>query len=152
MKTKRTMVLVVVLSLLLIGGLAACKHRRGPCGFDQFDLQAGINRVASRLDLTEEQKADLDQIAHEITEKARALQEVRSVRQQELANVVRQDSIDQAVVDEMISARFNEMREMVDFASVRLIAFHSNLTPEQREKIAQRIEDHAAEGCRFGFR
>jgi hypothetical protein len=52
----------------------------------------------------------------------------------------------------MIDQKMNQMREMADFAVERLIAFHGTLTPEQREKIATRIEEHGEGGCRFGFR
>jgi protein CpxP len=144
--------IVAVLSFFVIGGLAACKHRHGSCGFDEFDLEAAINRIASRLDLTETQKADLDQKAREVAEKAKFLQADRETRHQELANLIRQESIDQEEVDARINARMEKMKEMADFVSVRLVAFHSTLTPEQREKIAARVEEHASEGCRFGFR
>jgi hypothetical protein len=40
----------------------------------------------------------------------------------------------------------------LSFSADRLIAFHSTLTPEQREKIAVHIESRASGGCRFGFR
>jgi hypothetical protein len=38
---------------------------------------------------------------------------------------------------------------MADFAADRLIPFHATLTDEQREKIAEHIEETSANRCRF---
>ena len=148
---RRTVVTIVILSaLFLTAGVTACKHGHRPGGFDEFDLAAATDRIAHRLDLTESQKADLKQISTEIAAKAKGLHAEREDRLQEFADLIRQDRIDQDTVDRMIAAKMEKMREMVDFAVPRLIAFHETLTPEQKDKIAVHIEDHAAEGCRFG--
>jgi len=150
---KSTVIIVSTLSVLfLIGGVAACKHGHRPGGFDEFDLAAATNRIASRLDLTESQKSDLEQIAGEIAEKAKAMHADRENRHQELANLIRQDAIGRDVVDGLIDDKLARVREMADFAAPRLIAFHGTLTPEQREKIAAHIEDRLSNGCRFGWR
>ena len=152
MKKKRMMIVTVICALFLIGGVAACKHGHRTGGFDEFDLAAVTNRIASRLDLTESQKADLEQIAGEIAEKAKAMHADHAGRRQEIAGLIRQDTVDRDVVDGMIDDKLARVREMADFVAERLIAFHATLTPEQREKIAARIEDRSSSGCRFGWR
>jgi protein CpxP len=150
---KTTGAIVIALSaLFLIGGVTACRRGYHPGGFDEFDLAAATNRIASRLDLTESQKADLEQIAGEIAEKAKAMHANHSGRHRELADLIRQDAIGMDVVDGLITEKLEKMREMADFAAERLIAFHATLTPAQREKIAGRIEDRSSGGCRFGWR
>ena len=150
---KTTGIMVITLSaLFLIGGVTACKRGHHPGGFDEFDLAAATNRIASRLDLTESQKADLEQIAGEIAEKAKAMHADHDSRHQEIADLIRQDSVGRDVVDGLIDDKMAHMREMADFVAERLIAFHGTLTAEQREKIAAHIEDRSSGGCRFGFR
>ena len=150
---KGSIVMIVTLSaFLIVGGVAACKHGHHPGGFDEFDLAAAIDRAASRLDLTEPQKADLDRMVHEIAEKVKTMHAEHASRHQELADLVRQDAIGQDVVDGLITEKLAKMRELADFTAERLIAFHATLTPEQREKIASHIEDHASGGCRLGWR
>jgi Spy/CpxP family protein refolding chaperone len=150
---KTTVTIVTTLAVLfLIGGVTACKHGHRSGGFDEFDLAAATNRIASRLDLTESQRADLEQIAGEIAEKAKAMHADHASRHQELANLIRQDAIGRDVVDGLITDKMERLREMADFAAERLIAFHGTLTPEQRETIATHIENHSSDGCRFGFR
>ena len=149
---KKWIISTLIIGILLIGGVTACKRGCHPGGFDEFDLSAVTNRIASQLNLTESQKAQLEQMAGEIMEKANTMHVDREAHRQQLADLVRQDTIDRAVVDGMIDQKMVQMREMADFVLERLIVFHGTLTPEQREKIATRIEEHASDGCRFGFR
>jgi uncharacterized membrane protein len=141
---KRIAIISVLSSLVIFTGLAACRHGHNAGGFDQFDLQAATNRIASRLDLSEFQKSELERILSEIAAKAKQLRADHQARHQELADLVRQEAIDPEVVDNRITERFDSMRELVDYAAERLIVFHATLTPEQREKAAEEIENHAA--------
>ncbi|WP_319521271.1 Spy/CpxP family protein refolding chaperone [uncultured Desulfosarcina sp.] len=152
MPKKTVLITVALASLFLVFGLAACKRGFHPGGFDEFDLAAVTNRIAAKLDLTEVQKADLEQIAGEIADKAKAMHADRESRLQDLADVVRQEVIDRDIVDQKIDEKILQFKEMADFVAERLIAFHATLTPEQREKIAERIEERASGGCRFGWR
>ena len=152
MKKKSGIIFITLCALFLIGGVAACKHGHHPGGFDEFDLAAATDRIASRLDLTESQTTDLKQIAREIAEKAKAMHADHEGRHQEVANLIRQDAIGRNAVDGLITDKMERLREMADFAAERLIAFHATLTPEQREMIAAHIENHSSDGCRFGFR
>lgn len=152
MKKKSMMMVTGLCVLFLIGGVAACRHGHRHGGFDEFDLAAATNRIASRLDLTGSQKADLEQFAGEIAEKAKAMHTDHASRRQEIADLIRQDSVGRDVVDGLIDDKLARVREMADFVAERLIAFQATLTPEQREKIAARIEDRLSNGCRFGWR
>ena len=52
-------------------------------------------------------------------------------------------------VDQMVADKMENMQIMADFAADRLIAFHATLTAEQREKMAEHIEEKSANRCRF---
>ena len=141
---KKPIILISTLfSVLLVSGLAACKHGGHFNGFDEFDQQAVVSRVASRLDLNDSQKAQLQDIVGEIAARAKALHADRQARHQELADLVRQETVSREAVDRMVADKFDSMKELADLAEDRLIAFHATLTPEQREKLAAHIEDHA---------
>ena len=141
---KRMVFISTLFSVLLVSGLAACKHGGHFNGFDEFDRQAAVNRVASRLDLSESQKAELQDIVGEIAARAKALHADRQARHRELADLVRQETVSRETVDRMVGEKFDRMKELADLAADRLIAFHTTLTPEQREKLAAHIEAHAA--------
>ena len=144
---KRNLLFITVSSLLLATGFTACRHGHHRGGFDEFDIEAATNRIASRLELDETQKADLKTIAAEFAAKAKEMRADRQARHQELAELVRQDAINRADVDQRIADRLANMKELADFAADRLIAFHATLTPEQREKVATRIEEHGEGRC-----
>ena len=87
MKKTTIMIVITLSALFLIGGVVACKHGHRPGGFDEFDLAAVTSRIASRLDLTESQKVDLEQIAAEIAEKAKGMHADHASRRQEIADL-----------------------------------------------------------------
>jgi uncharacterized membrane protein len=147
--TKRKVLLITLVSLALATGFAACKHGYHRGGFDEFDLEAAVSRITSRLDLNETQKADLEVIASEVAAKAKEMHGDREAGHQKMADLVRQESIRRDTVDHMVEEKLDKILEMTDFVADRLIAFHATLTPEQREKIAEHIEEHASSRCRF---
>ncbi len=146
---KRNFILVTLFSLILVTGFTACRHGHRSGGFDEFDLEAVTNRIASKLDLTDSQKADLEEMAAEFAVKAKEMHSDRETRHGEMAALIRQESIKPEAVDQIIAEKFDRMQETVNFAASRLIDFHATLTPEQREKIAQRIEEHSSKRCRI---
>lgn len=146
---KRNVLIITLLSMFMATGVVACKHGHHPRGFDEFDLEAAVNRIASRLDLDESQKADLKKITTEIAAKAKEMHADREAHHKELADLVRQETVSRDTVDQMIADKFEKMQTMADFAADRLIAFHETLTPEQREKVARHIEERSADRCRF---
>ena len=141
---KRFVLIGTLFSVLLVSGLVACKHGGHFNGFDEFDQQAVVSRVASRLDLNDSQKAELQDIVGEIAARAKALHADRQARHKELADLVRQETVSRETVDRMIAEKFDRMKALADLAADRLVAFHATLTPEQREKLAAHIEEHTA--------
>jgi uncharacterized membrane protein len=146
---KRNVLIITLLSMLTATGFVACKHGHHRGGFDEFDIEAGVNRIASRLDLNESQKADLEKITTEIAAKAKEMHGDREAHHKELADLVRQQTISRDTLDRMVADKMEKMQIMADFAADRLIPFHATLTDEQREKIAEHIEETSANRCRF---
>jgi Spy/CpxP family protein refolding chaperone len=146
---KRNLLFITVSSLFLVTGFTACRHGHHRGGFDEFDIEAATNRIASRLDLDENQKAELKAISTEIAAKAKEMHADRQTRHQELADLVRRDTIGRDEVGRMIDDKLAKMQELAGFAADRLVAFHATLTPEQREKIAAHIEEHTSSRCGF---
>jgi Spy/CpxP family protein refolding chaperone len=142
---KRNILISTLFSVMLVTGLAACKHGRSCGSFDEFDRQAVVNRVASHLDLSESQKAELQDIVGEFADRVKALHADRQAHHRELADLVRQETVSRQTVDRMVAEKLDRMKELADLAADRLIAFHATLTPGQREKLAAHIEAHAAD-------
>ena len=152
MLKKKTITIIAVGTLFLIGVLMSCKRGYHCGGFDEFDLAAATDRIAACLELTRTQKTDLERIAKEIVDKAKAMRSEQEAGHQTLADLIRQDTVDRETVDQLIANKLEHAKELSDFAAERLIAFHGTLTPQQREKVATHIEKHSSVGCRFGWR
>jgi protein CpxP len=149
---KRNVLILALLLAVVTVGFVACKHGPHRRGFDKFDVEAAVNRAASRLDLDEAQTADLAAIAADIAAKAKQMRADREANHRELADLIRQETLSRDAVDRMAAEKLAKVEEMVDFVADRLIAFHATLSVEQREKIAEQIEAHAERGCRFARR
>ena len=83
---KRNVLIITLLSMFMTTGFVACKHGHHSGGFDKFDLEAAVNRIASRLDLDESQKADLEKITTEIAAKAKEMHGDRKAHHKEIAS------------------------------------------------------------------
>ncbi|KPJ75994.1 MAG: hypothetical protein AMJ54_13350 [Deltaproteobacteria bacterium SG8_13] len=146
---KRNLLFLTLSSLFLVTGFTACRHGYHRSGFDEFDIEAATNRIASRLELSETQTADLKAITAEIAAKAKEMHADREARHRELAALVRQETIRRDEVSRMVDDKLQKMQELADFAADRLVTFHATLTPEQREKTAELIEEHSSNRCGF---
>ena len=72
---KRNVLYITLSSLFLATGFAACRHGYHHGGFDQYDLEAATNRMASTLELDDTQKDDLPTLLHRIA-KAQTSQQI----------------------------------------------------------------------------
>jgi Spy/CpxP family protein refolding chaperone len=139
---KRNIIIIVLISLFVVAGLGACKRGRHFRGFDKFDQEAAVNRIASHLDLTESQKTDLNAIAGDVLAKAKEMHADHEAHRQEFAEMVLQESISRETVDRLMNEKFDRMKALTGMVADRLIEFHATLTPEQRTKIVELMEKH----------
>lgn len=103
-----------------------------------------LNRFARDLDLTEEQKVTLDKIKDEIIAKHEEMrEEIREDRdgfKDEIISLVKSDKISKEQIYEFLERRESKKKEIDDFMIEKAVQIHDMLTPEQREKIAEKIE------------
>ncbi|MEA1912590.1 MAG: Spy/CpxP family protein refolding chaperone [candidate division WOR-3 bacterium] len=106
-----------------------------------------INRFSRDVNLTDEQEAAINKIKDEILAKQKeAREEARKNRDKlknEIITLVKSDKIDKEQIQKILRNEevIREKREMDDFLAEKLLQIHDLLTPEQREKIAKKIEN-----------
>ncbi len=71
---KRNVIFIILSSLFMTTGFTACRHGHHPGGFDEFEIEAATSRIASKLDLDQAQKAELEEIAVEIAARTKEIQ------------------------------------------------------------------------------
>lgn len=99
-----------------------------------------VDYIAETLDLNERQRAQLDEIKEEFLAKARQTHAEKQAMHDELMAELRREEIDEQRVKALIAQKREQMAEMMDLAVVQLAEFHRALTPEQREKLAAKLE------------
>ena len=125
---------VVALSLSLLF-FAGCRHR-GPHGGAAFM----IDYLSEALDLNASQQAQLDELKEEMFAKVKELHDNRRARRDEFIALVNSEQIDPVQLKALVAEHRAQMDEVVDMAVDQVVAFHSTLTSEQKQKLAGKIE------------
>ena len=125
-------ILTLCISLLFFAG---CRHR-GPHGGAAFM----IDYLSEALDLSESQQDQLDEIKEEMFAKVKEMRAKKRAQHDEFMALITSEQLDPAQVKSMVAEHRAQMDEVVDMAVDRVVAFHSTLTPEQKEKLAEKIE------------
>jgi Spy/CpxP family protein refolding chaperone len=108
-----------------------------------------VDYIAETLDLTDQQRAQLDGIKEEFVAKAEAMRADKKAMHDAFMTELRKAEIDPQRLKGLIAQKQEQLTEILDLAVTRLAEFHSTLTPEQKEKLVaklayfhERHEDH----------
>jgi Spy/CpxP family protein refolding chaperone len=99
-----------------------------------------IDYVAETLDLTDEQRVQLDGIKDEFIAKAKEMHAQKEVMQAAFMAELRKEEINRESLNDLIDQKRAQMDEFINLAMDRLIEFHKTLSAEQREKLVAKIE------------
>lgn len=129
-------VIAVFILISAIGGVvwAKKKFRDGPHGFL-------MGRIVEKLNLTENQKAQVEKIKDQIKERMESKKGNRDNMMDEFVNEFKKDNLDKTKLSELDQKRTQNEQEMKDFMMDKLIEFHNILTPEQRLKAAETMTE-----------
>lgn len=129
-----------------LGGLTACGHRYGHERFANMSVeeqaqfrQRAVERVASKLDLNEEQKKRLDAVAVKLQQQRAALRGATDPRA-EVRSLVAGDKFDRAKAQALVG----EKVAVVSTGSPEVIAafgdFYDSLSPAQQAKVREFLQ------------
>jgi periplasmic protein CpxP/Spy len=141
---KILIIVVAVLILLVIAKLfSGCHHRPHFCkahSSHEKRVKWVIKKISKELKLNEQQKVELERIKDEIMAKKAEFK----VNHDEIKNAVlfqvKSDTVDQAALNGLFGDKELEFKEMRAFLINKFSEFHSILTPEQRLKLADKME------------
>jgi uncharacterized membrane protein len=126
---------LIAFLLVSVAGFAGCR-RHSPDQKAEFM----VDYVSETLDLNERQRVHLDQIKDDLLEKGVQMRADKAAMHSELVAQLRSEEIDQDRLKAMVAEHKVKMEELIDLGIVRLAEFHKTLTPEQREKLAAKLE------------
>jgi Spy/CpxP family protein refolding chaperone len=107
---------------------------------DQHKAEFMVDYIAETLDLTDQQRVQLEGIKEEFVAKAEILRADRKAMHDAFMVELRKEEIDPQRLKELIAQKQAQMSEIFDLAVTRLAEFHRTLTPEQREKLVAKLE------------
>ena len=99
-----------------------------------------VDYIAETLDVTDEQRAQLDGIKDEFIAKTKEMHAQKEAMHAAFMAELRKEEISPENLKDLIDQKRAQMDEIINLAMDRLIEFHKTLSAEQREKLATKIE------------
>lgn len=132
----------VLTATLLIVGIAAFgfitqwNHFRdhGPWGMM-------LEKVTKDLNLSDQQKTQLDAIKADIKAKMESRKQNRTNRFDDFSKLFLQDNLDKQSLIDLAEKHETDRKEMRDFYFDELLKFHDLLTPAQRQQAVDKIKE-----------
>lgn len=100
-----------------------------------------MNKFTDDLNLTDQQKADVEKIREEVKAKMEEKKKNRESNRTDFENAFKQDKLDKETLKSIMNKRDADREEMKDFMLDELIKFHALLTPEQRTKAVEKMHN-----------
>ena len=133
MKTSRLFISTIVVALLSSLALVGCKGHNSRGAF-------AVDYVTEVLDLSESQELELEKIREEILLEIKEHKSednpIRTLLREQLVS----DKMDKEQLQQVVSMHRQQTDEIIDLTIDRLIAFHSTLSIEQKEKLVNKLE------------
>ena len=136
--------LIVILLIGLIGIFSNCHRRPMFCGFHgslEKKTKWILKKISKELDLNENQKVELKRITDEILIKRQEFKGSHAEIFNTVLAQVNSDTLDQEKLNQLFEGKELEFKEMRFFLISKMADFHSILTPEQRQKLAEKMEN-----------
>jgi Spy/CpxP family protein refolding chaperone len=98
--------------------------------------------LTNRFDLNEAQQHKLESILDELLEKRTEMRELRLNTREEIISILRDENIDRSRLEQLAAEHQQKINDLISLVGSRITEFTTLLSKEQRESIAQMIEDH----------
>lgn len=100
-----------------------------------------LNKITQDLNLTDQQKADVEKLKAEIKAKRESMKKDKQNPMDDFANAFKQDKLDKETLKSLEQKHEASRQEMKDFMMDELIKFHDILTPDQRNQVVEKMKE-----------
>lgn len=143
---KKVTYIALVLALLTAGFTVGCRgHRHGS---PEQKAEWIAEKISDELDFTENQEAKLDQIKDEVLAKFKEVHTGKKEMHNEVIAKVRNDEITRAYLNSLANKKEALHKKLKPFIIDRVLEVYEMLTPEQRQTLAEKMEDFQ-ERCKY---
>ena len=131
--SKKNLALLLAVSVLALSGC----HRKYSM---EKKAKRFVTKISRSLDLNEEQKEVLVGIKNEFLVKFNERKKIRKANLDLFVEEFQKETIDRGVLEQMFKKRQANQKEMHTFMAEKLIQFHSSLTTEQKNELAEKMQ------------
>lgn len=108
---------------------------------DGGPLMMMLNKISDDLNLSTDQKTQVQAIKDEIKQKMESRKKDHQSGMSDFENAFKQDKLDKETLKTIEQKHESDRQEMKEFFMDELIKFHDILTPDQRTQVVQKMED-----------
>lgn len=112
--------------------MAGCHHRSPEARIEYMS-----DKIASKLDFTQEQKAKLNAITADLKKDVAEEKARRQAMRGEVEQLILADTLDQKKVKSLIKAHHERMDAKVDVYLSKVADLHQSLKPEQKKELIE---------------
>jgi len=138
----RKLIPIAAIGCFIVSGIliTGCARKRFICSTPEERAEFIVDRITHSLDLDKGQAEKLNKIKDEILARTKIYRDDREATRKELLDMAKSEKLDRVTVDNFISKREARMKEFKPFLIDKIVEFHNILTPEQRNRIAEKID------------
>jgi periplasmic protein CpxP/Spy len=141
---KKTLVTALTLVAVGVGGLTLTAfrgHHGDPAHLDQM-VEKRLTKMLDTAQATDAQRQQITAIKDKVLADGKALRAAHQGTHQQLLALWKSDQPDVAQVHALVDARADAMKKFADEVADAMIQVHGILTPDQRAKVADQIQQH----------
>lgn len=139
---KRIFLISSLITVILIAGVAGVAFTQKVREFrDKGPWIFMMDKLTKDLNLTTEQMADVDKLKAEIKAKMESNKQDKHQVMSDFQNAFKQDNLDVQTLKDIEAKRESSRQEMKDFIMGEIVKFHDILTPEQRAKLVDKMNE-----------
>ena len=147
---KKVVIITASIVCVALIGLAIAGPESGPWHRSPEEkIEYLKSKISEKLELTEAQKATLNQIGEEILAEHDQLEGTHEAFKANLMETLKKDSVTSEELKELFETKKPVIDDLMQMAADHIAEFHAILTPEQRATLIAEIESHQRGRCRF---
>jgi len=136
--------------LVFAGAAVAAGIRHGRAGFMKDRIDSRIHAALDEIQATPQQRQVVEQAENDIFNALQAKAQARKGAHQALLTAVTGDQFDAQALQSFADARAQDVKDVAAVIIPSLQKVHDALTPEQRTKLVQLVQEHR-HGPQGGF-
>ena len=140
---KKTLVTALTLVAVGVGALTltAFRGHGDPAHMDQM-VERRLTKMLDTVQATDAQRQQITAIKDKVLADGKALRAAHQGTHEQLLALWKSDQPDVAKVHALVDARADAMKKFADEVADAMVQVHGILTPDQRAKVADQIQQH----------